>query len=220
MTFTLNGTPLFQEEPAGETGQLTEEEEHNPILPEFDELLWGSIAFLLVFIVLWRFAFPRIGEMLQARTEKIQGEMENAEETRREADRVLAEYRQQLAGARDEANGIIEEARRTAEQLRKDLQDKAEREAQSTVQRAQEEIRAERDRVFEELKAQVGELSVAIAGKVVGKALERDKEQHLRLVDDYIKELGAMAPRNGHGASGGGLGGSSSGAEAPRDSEG
>jgi F-type H+-transporting ATPase subunit b len=207
MTFTLNGTPLFQEEPAGETGQTTEEEEHNPILPEFDELLWGSIAFLLVFIVLWRFAFPRIGEMLQARTEKIQGEMENAEETRREADRVLAEYRQQLAGARDEANGIIEEARRTAEQLRKDLQDKAEREARSTVQRAQEEIRAERDRVMQELKAQVGTLSVQLAERVVGASL--DGRRHRQLIDSYIDEVAATGSRNGDGdGSSGSSGGS------------
>jgi F-type H+-transporting ATPase subunit b len=196
MTFTLNGTPLFQEEPAGETGQTTEEE-HNPILPEFDELLWGSVAFLLVFLVLWRFAFPRIGEMLQARTEKIQGEMENAEETRREADRVLAEYRQQLATARDEANGIIEEARRTAEQLRKDLQDKAEREAQATVQRAQEEIRAERDRVMQELKAQVGTLSIQLAERVVGASL--DERRHRQLIDTYIDEVAATASRNGNG---------------------
>jgi F-type H+-transporting ATPase subunit b len=196
MNFTLNGSPLFQEEPAGQTGEPVEEE-HNPILPEFDELLWGSIAFLLVFFVLWRFAFPRIGELLRARTEKIQGEMEQAEETRREADRILADYRRQLATARDEANGIIEEARRTAEQLRKDLQEKAEREAQGTVQRAQEEIRAERDRVMQELKAQVGTLSVQLAERVVGASL--DARRHKQLIDSYIEEVAATGSTNGNG---------------------
>src|SRR5207247_525327 len=97
----------------------------------------------------------------------------------------------------------IEEARKTAEQIRKDTQAKAEKEYQAIVGRAQEEIRAERDRVFEELKAQVGQLSVAIAGKVVAKKLDEDKELPLKLVDDYIKELASSAPRNGHGRSGG-----------------
>ena len=188
--------------------------------PKLQELVIGAIAFFALFFFMWKWVIPRLNQALEARRQKIQGDLEQAEESKTEAQKLLDDYRAQLWGAREEANKIIEEARKTGERLRKDMEAKAEKEYQAIVGRAQEEIRAERDRVFEELKAEVGELSVAIAGKVVGKALERDKEQHLRLVDDYIKELGAMAPRNGHGASGGGSGGSSSGAEAPRDSEG
>lgn len=174
----------------------TAEHSPNPILPEFDELLWGTIAFIIVFAVLWKFAFPPLGKMLAARTEKIQGDMERAENTRTEADGVLVEYRQQLSGARDEANRIIEEARKTADQLRKDLQAKAEQEAQATVARAQEEIRAERDRVFQELKGQVGEIAVDLAGRVVGASL--DKRAHDKLIDDYIDEVA----RSGDGSGG------------------
>ena len=103
---------------------------------------------MIVFGLLWKFAFPALNKMLAERSSKIQGEMERAEATRGEADRLLADYRSQLAGARDESNRIIEEARKTADQLRRDVQAKAEQEAQATVARAQEEIRAERDRVF------------------------------------------------------------------------
>src|SRR5438093_525037 len=83
---------------------------------------------------------------LAASKEKIQGDLDKAEQTRNEAESQLAEYRESLAGARDEANRIIEEARSTAESMRRDLQAKAEQESQSIVARAQEEIRAERDR--------------------------------------------------------------------------
>ncbi len=101
-----------------------------------------------MFGFLAKFAFPALNKMLAERAAKIQGEMEKAESTRTEADTVLSDYKAQLAGARDESNRIIEEARKTADQLRKDIQAKAEQEAQATVARAQEEIRAERDRVF------------------------------------------------------------------------
>ena len=165
----------------------TEAEAPNPILPDAAELIYGALAFLIVFALLWRFAFPALGKILAERSNKIQGDLEGAERSRMTAEQELAEYRTQLAGARDEANRIIEEARRTAEQLRRDVQAKAEQEAQSTVARAQEEIRAERDRVFEDLRAQVGVIAVDLAGRVVGRSL--DPSAHERLIDEYIEQV-------------------------------
>ncbi len=164
-----------------------EVEEKNPILPDVAELVYGSLAFIIVFAVLWRFAFPAIGRMLGERSARIQGDLEAAEHSRVTAEQELAEYRAQLAGAREEANRIIEEARRTAEQLRRDLQAKAEQEAQATVARAQEEIRAERDRVFQDLRAQVGDIAVELAGRVVERSL--DPSAHQRLIDEYIEQV-------------------------------
>lgn len=166
---------------------LAAAEAPNPILPDKAEMIYGTIAFVIVFGLLWKFAFPALNKMLAERSSKIQGEMEKAEATRGEADHLLADYRTQLAGARDESNRIIEEARKTADQLRRDVQAKAEQEAQATVARAQEEIRAERDRVFQELRGQVGEIAVELAGRVVGQSL--DKSAHERLIDDYIDQV-------------------------------
>lgn len=169
------------------------EEPPNPLLPEPVELIVGGLTFLVVFAILARFAFPALDKMLAARTAKIQGDLEKAEEARRAAEGELAEYRAQLAGARDEANRIIEEARRTADQLRRDLQARAEQEAQATVSRAQEEIRAERDRVFQELRTQIGEIAVELAGRVVGASL--DEAAHRRLVDEYIDQVAGNGQR-------------------------
>jgi F-type H+-transporting ATPase subunit b len=169
-------------------------EEKNPILPDVAELIYGTLAFLIVFGLLAKFAFPALNKMLAERTAKIQGEMEKAEATRQEADGLLAEYRQNLAGARDESNRIIEESRKTAEQLRRDVQAKAEEESQATVARAQEEIRAERDRVFAELRGQVGDIAVELAGRVVGESL--DKSAHERLIDEYIDQVASGGNEN------------------------
>jgi F-type H+-transporting ATPase subunit b len=178
--------------------------EENPILPNTAELIYGSLAFILVFLVLVKFAFPPLNRMLKERTGKIQGDLEKAEDARRSAEEQLAEYRSQLAGARDEANRIIEEARKTADQLRRDLAAKAEQEAQATVSRAQEEIRAERDRVFQDLRTQVGQIAVDLAGRVVGRSLDADA--HQRLIDEYMDQVAASAGGNGNG-SGTGSGG-------------
>lgn len=172
--------------------QGAEESEASDLIPAIQELVWGALAFAVLFLVMARLVIPRINQTLEQRRQKIQGDLEKAEESRNQADQELARYRQQLSGAREEANRIFEEARKTAEAMRQDLSAKAEQEAQGIVARAQEEIRAERDRVFQELKAQVGELSIELAARVVGESL--DKERHLRLVDEYIAELAGMHP--------------------------
>lgn len=175
--------------------QEAEEGSASDLIPAIQELVWGAIAFALLFFFMARVVFPRINQTLEQRRQKIQGDLEKAEEARRDAQQELTRYREQLAGAGDEANRIIEEARNTAESMRRDMAAKAEQESQGIVARAQEEIRAERDRVFQDLKAQVGELSVELAARVVGESL--DKERQLRLVDDYIEELSGLPSGNG-----------------------
>ena len=159
------------------------------LYPHAAELLVGAVAFAVVYFFISKWVLPRVNTLLEERRQQIQGELENAETTRTEADHVLADYREQLSGARDEANRIIEEGRRTADQLRRDLQAKAEQEAAATVARAQDEIRAERDRVFEDLRAQVGDIAVELAARVVNQSL--DKKAHEKLIDDYIEQVAA-----------------------------
>src|SRR4249920_1339517 len=108
------------------------------LYPHATELIVGAVAFAIIFFFMWKWVFPRVNALLEERREKIQGELEKAETTRVEADKLLADYRAQLANARDEANRIIEESRHTADQLRVDLQAKAEQESQQVVARAQE----------------------------------------------------------------------------------
>lgn len=190
MDFVLVGIPETlggQQPPEPTETTETTEEEHNPILPETSELIFGTLAFLIVFVVLAKFAYPRIRTMMEARTEKIRTDLEKAEESKREAETILHRYEDRLRDARSEAGRIIEEARKTADSMRKDLMTKAEEESRQIVDRAQEEIRAERDRAFEELRRQVGQLSVELAERVVGESL--DRERHKRLVDGYIDEL-------------------------------
>ena len=157
------------------------------LYPHWEELVVGALAFAILFFFVWKWVLPRLSTLLDERRDKIQGELERAEETRRSAERELEQYRQQLARAREESNEIIEEARRSAEQVRADIQARAEREAAATVARAQDEIRAERDRVFQELRTEVAEISVELAERVVGQSL--DGKAHQRLIDEYLDQV-------------------------------
>jgi F-type H+-transporting ATPase subunit b len=199
MDYVVLGLPatLAQAEETTETEEHGAAEEHNPIIPEVDEIIVGGLAFLIVFLALRRFAFPRLNQAMQARTEKIQGDLEKAETARSDAESALGKYEEQLREARAEAGKIIDEARKTAEQMRKDMLAKAEDESRQVVARAQEEIRAERDRALQDLRSEVGTISVELAERVVGQSLDRDRQ--LKLVDDYIDEL-----TGGNGKKGGG----------------
>jgi F-type H+-transporting ATPase subunit b len=157
------------------------------LYPHLSEIIVGAIAFGIVFAFMAKWVIPRLNKILEDRRNKIQGDLERAEATRREADAELARYREQLANAREEANRIIEEGRKTAEQLRTDLQAKAEQEAGATVARATEEIRAERDRVLREISTQVGQIAVELAERVVEKELDKTTQQ--KLVDQFIEEV-------------------------------
>jgi F-type H+-transporting ATPase subunit b len=175
-------------------------EEKNPILPSASELIWGSIAFLIVFALLAKFAFPPAAEALRARTEKIRGDIDQAERDRDAASQLMEDYRAQLASAHAESNRIIEDAKRRGEEIRRELQARAETESNRILARAQDEIAAERDRAIADVRSEVGNLAVDLAGRMIGDSLDRDRQ--LGLVDRYIEEL-AGASGDGDGAGGG-----------------
>ena len=77
------------------------------LYPHWEELLVGALAFAVLFFFIWKWVLPRISKLLEERRDKIQGDLERAEQTRTQAERELAEYREQLAKARQESNGII-----------------------------------------------------------------------------------------------------------------
>src|SRR5207248_6654119 len=86
----------------------------SPILPATNELIWGAIAFALLFFLLAKFAYPGLKKGLDERAEKIRTSIDDAERARGDAQRILEEYQGQLADARSESARIIDDARRAA----------------------------------------------------------------------------------------------------------
>ena len=163
------------------------QEAPNPILPETNEIIWGSLSFVVLFILLAKLAFPAMRQGLEARTERIRNSLDEAERAKDEAQTVLEEYRSQLADARSEAARIIEEARQAAETMRRDLIQRAESESAELKERAAADIRAQTDRALGELRSKVAELAMGAAEKVVVSSLDRDTQ--VRLVEEYINQV-------------------------------
>lgn len=164
------------------------QEAPNPILPATNELIWGALAFLVLFGLTAKFAYPAIKGAMDARTEKISNSLDEAENAKVEAETVLAEYKAQLADARAESSRIIEEARAQAEQVRHDLTARAEAEAAEARQRNAAQIASERDRVLSDLQGQVAAIAIELAEKVVESNL--DREANTRLIESYIDSVG------------------------------
>jgi F-type H+-transporting ATPase subunit b len=164
------------------------QEAPNPILPTANELIWGSLAFVVLLGVMWKFALPPVRSMMQAREDRIRNDLERSEQAKTEAEQVLEQYRAQLADARNEAARIIDEARQSADQVRQDLVARAEADAASIRTRAEEDVRLATERAMADLQARVGELSIQLAEKIVERNLDRDTQ--MALVESYISQVG------------------------------
>jgi F-type H+-transporting ATPase subunit b len=161
----------------------------SPLLPAKNEVIWGSAAFAVLLIAMWKFGVPAVKNMEKAREDRIRNDLEGAEKARTEAEAEKAQYQEQIADARNEGGRIIEEARQSAEQVRRDLIVRAEAEATEIRQRAQADIATQQERALAELRTEVTQLSIDLAERIVEHNLDRDTQ--LRLVDSFIDQVGS-----------------------------
>ena len=91
--------------------------EHNPILPATNELIYGTLAFLLLYLLMAKLVFPRVNKLLDERAANIEGKLERAERDRREAIALRDRYAEQLERAREEAARASLDARKMEERL-------------------------------------------------------------------------------------------------------
>jgi len=160
------------------------------IIPNTTEMWVNIAAFAVLFVVLWKFAFPPITKMLDERANKIRESLEKAEDTRVEAERLLDEYKVQMAEARAEATQVIEQGRKVAESMKAEILAKAREEAEAEKTKAVAAIKAEKESAMAELKGEVADLSVAVAGKILGSSIT--KADHEALIDKYLAEVGSL----------------------------
>ena len=161
----------------------------NPLVPSANEIIWGSLAFLVLLGIMWKFGVPAVKNMEQAREDRIRNDLEAAERARTEAEAEKEQYLAQIGGAREEAGRIIEEARQSAEQVRRDLITRAETEANEVRARAEADIEAQRQRAMAELRGDVAQLSIDLAERIVERNLDRDTQR--QLVDSFIDQVGS-----------------------------
>jgi F-type H+-transporting ATPase subunit b len=175
---------------AGAAGLIQEhaaEASGGPLTVEGGLMVWTVVVFLLLLLVLKRFAWPAILGAVEAREQALEAQLAQAAKDREEAAALLAEHKRLVADARHQATGIVAEARGVAEKERALAIEKTKQEQDELLARARREIAAERDKAVVELRREAVDLSLAAASKLVEKRLDGDTDR--KLVTEFLAGL-------------------------------
>jgi F-type H+-transporting ATPase subunit b len=160
-----------------------------PLTVEFGLMFWTVVVFLLLLLVLKRFAYPALLGAVEARERALQEQLDEAERNRAESAALLAEHKKLVAEARAQAQTLLVDARTSAEKERALAMEKTLQEQQQLLERARRDIAGERDRAIAELRREAVDLSLAAASKLIGERLTSDTDR--KLVQEYLSSLDA-----------------------------
>ena len=161
----------------------------NPLVsPDPGLFIWSTIAFLILFFLLSKFAWKPIVKALDERERSIEDALSKAEMAKAEMAKLISENEDLLKEARLERDNILKEAKEIKDQIINDAKDLAKTEGTKLIEKAKEEITNQKLAAMAEIKNQVSSLSLAIAEKVLRKQLE-DQDKQQALVNDLLKEV-------------------------------
>ena len=160
------------------------------IIPNPIEFFPMLIAFILLCIILGKFGWPMFNGMLEKREKSIRDALEQSENAKVEAEKVLEEYKKQLESARAESAEIVASARSNAEALEADLKKKAEASAEEIIAKAKVSIEAEKKQAIAELQSSVADMSIDVASKLIANDLSDD--EHRKIIEKYVAQAGSF----------------------------
>ncbi len=153
--------------------------------------VWTILTFVLLLIVLKKFAWKPILESLDARDKAIQGSLDQAARIQAENGRLAEEQKRILAEAKTQAGEIVQTARESAEGLKKSVEIAAQEEKRRILASATQEIEASKQAAIADLKKTTADLSIGIAEKLIRQNLDDAKNR--ALVDQLIQEVSRKA---------------------------
>ena len=158
------------------------------VTPEAGLLFWMLLSFTLVLIVLKKFAWKPILNSLKEREESISDALKSAEKAKEEMEKLKADNEVIIRQARAEKEKILQEAREIKVKIVEQAKEEASQEANKMIELAHVNIRNEETKALEQIKTQVAELSVEIAGKILREKMADNTEQQ-KLVEKYLKDI-------------------------------
>lgn len=158
------------------------------ITPDFGLIVWMTLIFGIVFLILAKFGFPMITGMVDDRAERISKAISQAKEAEQRMQNLAMEQQRMLEEARRERNEMLKEASATSAQIIQQAKADAQAEADKIIARTKEEIAAEKESALRSVRGEVAELSMRIAEKVIRKDLEGDAAQS-QYIDRLISEM-------------------------------
>lgn len=152
------------------------------------DMIVQLVMFLILIALVTKFAWRPLMNVMQAREEHIANEIDQAENNRQEAERLMKEAQDELNHTRQNAQKIIEDAKLTAQDQQNTILQEARAEAERLKENARLEIEQEKDKAVQALQEQVATLSVQIASKVIEKELSMDEQD--QLIKEYLDKVG------------------------------
>ena len=169
-------------------GLAAAEGETMPLIPHWEELVFGLVMFAILFWVVAKKVAPNLEKAYEERHAAIEGGIAQAENAQAEAEAAKAHYESQLAEARSEAAKIREDARAEGAAIVAEMRGQAQDESSRITESAHKQIEAERQQASISLRGEVGRLSTDLAGRIVGHELQ-DSSSRTSLIDSFLAEL-------------------------------
>jgi len=186
------GSPSAGHEPADGGGAQS----LNPLKSlQLDPAIHTAIVFVVLLLVLWKFAWKPLAEGLDKRERRVADEIAAAERANLDAQQLLAQYHEKLAASEGEVREVLERARRDAEHLGRELLDKTRAETEVEKRRALREIETATAAALKELADRSASLAVELAGKIVHSRL--DPKAHARLIEEAVSRFASVKPNGG-----------------------
>src|SRR5687768_8764886 len=155
--------------------------------PNTGLMFWTLLIFVTLFLLLRKYAFPAIVAAVEARERALEEAIASAKNDREEAAKLLEEHRRQIDAARADAQRPIAEGAKAGEKIRNEMIEAARHQQQEIIDRARQEIGAERDRAIAELRREAVDLAIRGASKVIERNLDDDTNR--KIVEEFLGDL-------------------------------
>lgn len=186
-SMTLAGAALAAED---DHGAAAHAEGGMNVMPQIAPFIAALILFTGVVLVLNKFAWPAILKALQERENKIKGDIESAERTRKQAERALQEYEKALSEARGEASKMLEETKAEQQRIAADLRARTEAELNAMRDAAKRDIEAAKKAAIAEVYGHMADTATGIASKILQRELNPDDQR--QLVEESLGQLATV----------------------------
>jgi F-type H+-transporting ATPase subunit b len=187
MVGASGATPAWASEPGAE------KEKQDILSPRLDLSLWTIVVFVVLLLVLRKFAWRPMLEGLHKREQAIQGALDEAQHARADAQRLRDQLQGEIDRAQEQVRDILDQGRRDAQRTTEDMLNRARTEIQAERDRLRREIDLARDNALQDLWGQAARLATLVSAKAIRRHLT--PADHERLVQEAVAEMGAGASR-------------------------
>jgi F-type H+-transporting ATPase subunit b len=150
-------------------------------------MVFSTINFLLVLVLLNKFLFKKVSSYLEDRQTVISESLKNAEEADKKLQKAEKVKEQKIRDASEDANKIVSDSKQEAVSIIQEAQDKAQRESQEMIEQTKKSLETEREKMIKTLKKETADLAILATEKILEKEL--DAETDKKIIESYLNQL-------------------------------